>query len=75
VGASKSTVIQFIFETALISLFSILLALVIVELTLPHYNDFLNKSLQIVGSQFYLQINSDFQYYSFGGRNTCRLCC
>jgi putative ABC transport system permease protein len=30
--------------------------LVIVELTLPHYNDFLNKSLQIVGSQFYLQL-------------------
>jgi putative ABC transport system permease protein len=57
VGASKSTiVIQFIFETALISLFSILLALVIVELTLPYYNDFLNKSLQIIGSQFYLQL-------------------
>jgi putative ABC transport system permease protein len=57
VGASKSTiVIQFIFETALISLFSILLALVIVELTLPYYNDFLNKSLRIIGSQFYLQL-------------------
>lgn len=57
VGASKSTiVIQFIFETALISLFSILLALVIVELTLPYYNDFLNKSLRIIGSQFYMQL-------------------
>ncbi|WP_426091283.1 ABC transporter permease [Flavobacterium sp. DSR3-2] len=57
VGASKGTiVIQFIFETALISLFSILLALVIVELALPYYNDFLNKSLRIVGSQFYLQL-------------------
>jgi putative ABC transport system permease protein len=57
VGASKGTiVIQFIFETALISLFSILLALVIVELTLPYYNDFLNKSLRIIGSQFYLQL-------------------
>ncbi|RTY92007.1 ABC transporter permease [Flavobacterium sp. RSP46] len=57
VGASKSTiVIQFIFETALISLFSILLALVIVELTLPYYNNFLNKSLRIIGSQFYLQL-------------------
>ncbi|WP_367753145.1 ABC transporter permease [Flavobacterium sp. WC2430] len=57
VGASKRTiVIQFIFETALISLFSILLALVIVELTLPYYNDFLNKSLRIIGSQFYLQL-------------------
>ncbi|RTZ03411.1 ABC transporter permease [Flavobacterium sp. RSP49] len=57
VGASKSTiVIQFIFETALISLFSILLALVIVELTLPYYNDFLNKRLRIIGSQFYLQL-------------------
>ncbi|MFE3867734.1 ABC transporter permease [Flavobacterium sp. LS2P90] len=57
VGASKSTiVIQFIFETALISLFSILLALVIVELTLPYYNEFLNKSLRIIGSQFYMQL-------------------
>ncbi|QIH40197.1 FtsX-like permease family protein [Flavobacterium sp. Sr18] len=57
VGASKSTIVfQFIFETALISLFSILLALVIVELTLPYYNDFLNKSLRIIGSQFYLQL-------------------
>jgi putative ABC transport system permease protein len=57
VGASKGTiVVQFIFETALISLFSILLALVIVELTLPYYNDFLNKSLRIIGSQFYLQL-------------------
>lgn len=57
VGASKSTiVIQFIFETALISLFSILLALVIVELTLSYYNNFLNKSLRIIGSQFYLQL-------------------
>ncbi len=57
VGASKSTiVIQFILETVLISLLSILLALVIVEITLPYYNDFLNKSLRIMGSQFYLQL-------------------
>ncbi|WP_367769978.1 ABC transporter permease [Flavobacterium sp. WC2421] len=57
VGASKSTIIiQFIFETVLISLLSILLALVIVELSLPYYNAFLNKSLRIIGSQFYLQL-------------------
>ena len=57
VGASKSAiVIQFIFESVLICLFSILFALVIVELSLPYYNDFLNKSLQIIGSQFYLQL-------------------
>lgn len=57
VGASKGAiVIQFIFESILICLFSILLALVIVELSLPYYNDFLNKSLQIIGSQFYLQL-------------------
>ncbi|WP_035650622.1 ABC transporter permease [Flavobacterium sp. ASV13] len=57
IGASKSNIIfQFIFETTLISLFSIFLALVIVELTLPYYNNFLNKNLMIIGSQFYLQL-------------------
>jgi putative ABC transport system permease protein len=57
VGASRGDIItQFIFETILISSFSILLALVIVELTLPYYNEFLNKSLRIIGSQFYIQL-------------------
>ena len=57
VGASKSNIIyQFIFETTLISLFSIFIALVIVELTLPYYNNFLNKNLMIIGGQFYLQL-------------------
>ncbi|WP_348811178.1 ABC transporter permease [Flavobacterium maritimum] len=57
VGASKGDIVaQFIFETILISSFSILLALVIVELTLPYYNDFLGKNLMIVGSQFYIEL-------------------
>ncbi|WP_264553320.1 ABC transporter permease [Flavobacterium sp. N2038] len=57
VGASKSNIIlQFMFETILTSLFSILLALVLVELTLPYYNNFLNKNLMIIGGQFYLQL-------------------
>ncbi|MFV8270649.1 ABC transporter permease [Flavobacterium sp. GT2N3] len=57
VGASRGNIIsQFIFETILISSFSILLALVIVELALPYYNEFLEKNLMIVGSQFYLQL-------------------
>ena len=57
VGASKSNIIkQFIFETVLITTFSILLALVIVELSLPYYNEFLNKKLIIFGNQFYLQL-------------------
>ena len=57
VGASKSIIIkQFIFETILITTFSILLALVIVELSLPYYNEFLNKKLIIFGNQFYLQL-------------------
>ncbi|RKS01422.1 ABC transporter permease [Flavobacterium sp. 102] len=56
-GASKVNIIkQFIFETTLITLFSILLALVIVELSLPYYNEFLNKKLIIHGEQFYLQL-------------------
>ncbi len=57
VGASRGNIIiQFIFETVLISSFSILLALVIVELTLPYYNEFLGKNLMMVGNQFYLQL-------------------
>jgi len=57
IGASKSNIIkQFIFETVLITTFSILLALVIVELSLPYYNEFLGKKLVIFGSQFYLQL-------------------
>lgn len=57
IGASKwNIILQFIFETTLITLFSILLALVIVELSLPYYNEFLNKKLVIHGEQFYLQI-------------------
>jgi putative ABC transport system permease protein len=57
VGASKSNIIkQFIFETVLITSFSILLSLVIVELSLPYYNDFLSKKLVIFGGQFYGQL-------------------
>ena len=56
-GSSKSNIVQqFVFETALLSLFSILFALVIVELSLPYYNDFLNKTILVQGSQFYVQL-------------------
>lgn len=57
IGASKwQIVVQFVFETTLITLFSILLALVIVELSLPFYNAFLEKNLVLSGSQFALQL-------------------
>ena len=57
IGASKSNIIkQFIFETILITSFSLLFALVIVELSLPYYNEFLGKKLVIYGSQFYAQL-------------------
>ncbi len=57
VGASKSQIIvQFILETAIIVSFSILFALALVELSLPFYNDFLNKKLTMNGSEFYLQL-------------------
>ncbi|VXB24646.1 Multidrug ABC transporter substrate-binding protein [Flavobacterium sp. 9AF] len=56
-GATKSNIVkQFIFETVILVLFSIFLALVIVELSLSFYNDFLDKDLIIHGKQFYLQI-------------------
>jgi putative ABC transport system permease protein len=57
VGASKSLIsMQFVFETAIVVCFSVILALAIVELVLPFYNDFLNKDLTLNGSEFYLQI-------------------
>ncbi|WP_374173018.1 ABC transporter permease [Flavobacterium tructae] len=57
VGATKLQIItQFVFETTLITLFSLLLALVIVELSLPFYNSLLHKDLILEGSQFYLQL-------------------
>ena len=57
VGASKLQIImQFVFETVLITLFSVLLALVIVELSLPFYNALLNKNLILLGNQFYVQL-------------------
>jgi len=57
VGATKSQIIaQFVFETILITLFSVLLAMVIVELSLPFYNAFLDKNLVLIGTQFYLQL-------------------
>ncbi|OUL63895.1 ABC transporter permease [Flavobacterium sp. AJR] len=57
IGASKFSIIQqFIFETAIISLFSILIALVIVEISLPYYNAFLEKSLVLQTGQFYSQL-------------------
>lgn len=57
VGASKLDIIkQFLFETIITVLFSILLSLVIVELSLPFYNEFLNKQLIIFGGQFYGQL-------------------
>ncbi|MFC0779954.1 ABC transporter permease [Flavobacterium sp. HJSW_4] len=56
-GASKKQIVwQFIFETFLMTAFSVLLALMIVEIALPFYNSFLEKNLRIVESQFYLQL-------------------
>ncbi len=56
-GATKLNIIlQFIFETVLITFAAILLALVFVELSLPYYNQFLNKKLIIFGSQFYAHL-------------------
>lgn len=56
-GASKSNIVkQFLFETTITVSFSILFSLVIVELSLPYYNEFLGKKLLIFGEQFYLQL-------------------
>ncbi|MFD2940035.1 ABC transporter permease [Flavobacterium notoginsengisoli] len=60
-GASKSNIIgQFIFETFIITTFSILLSLVIVELSLPFYNNFLEKQLSLSGTSFFYELLSIF---------------
>ena len=57
IGASKNNIVlQFIFETVIITSFSILLSLVIVELSLPYYNNFLEKKLSISGNEFFLEV-------------------
>lgn len=57
VGATKSQIVmQFIFETAIIVSFSVLMALAIVELSLPYFNDFLRKVLILNGNEFYLEV-------------------
>jgi putative ABC transport system permease protein len=60
-GASKGNIIsQFVFETILTTLFAMLLALVIVEVSLPYYNAFLHKSLTMESSRFYGQLAGIF---------------
>ncbi len=60
-GASKKNIVyQFIFETVMTTVFAILLALLIVELSLPYYNDFLNKKLALSGSEFFVQLVAIF---------------
>ncbi|WP_116787718.1 ABC transporter permease [Flavobacterium psychrotrophum] len=60
-GASKANIVrQFIFESVLMTIGAVVLALVIVELTLPFYNNFLNKTLTLSTSQFYLQLTAIF---------------
>ena len=56
-GASTQNIIaQFIAETVFTLFISVLLALVIVELSLPYYNAFLNKSLELNSAAFYVQL-------------------
>jgi putative ABC transport system permease protein len=56
-GASKGNIVkQFIFETILTAMVAIILSLVIVELALPYYNQFLDKSLELSSGQFYVQL-------------------
>lgn len=60
-GASKTNIIvQFVFETLILVLFSTLVSLVLVELSLPYYNDFLDKMLSIQPLEIALQLGIIF---------------
>lgn len=57
IGAAKRQIVgQFLFETVITTSFSILFALVIVELLLPYYNEFLSKNMILSSGQFYMQL-------------------
>ncbi|MDR6966665.1 putative ABC transport system permease protein [Flavobacterium arsenatis] len=56
-GASKTNIVlQFLLETAITTIIALLIGLVIVELSLPYYNDFLGKTLKIHTHEFYLEL-------------------
>lgn len=56
-GASKRNIItQFLFETIIVVLIALLFSLVIVELALPYYNEFLEKNLSIQLDQIFFQL-------------------
>lgn len=57
VGAYKSDIIkQFVFETSIMAFIAIILSLAITELTLPYFNDFVNRDLSLNGSLFFMQL-------------------
>ncbi len=57
IGATKNQIVaQFVFETAVLTIFSILLALAMVELSLPYYNEFLEKSMTLGSISFFGQL-------------------
>lgn len=61
IGAAKKQIVwQFLFETVITTSFSILFALVIVELLLPYYNEFLSKNMVLNSGLFYLQLIAVF---------------
>lgn len=56
-GASSRNIIsQFVFETVITTLFAILLALVIIEVSLPYYSNFVHQELSMNSSRFYVQL-------------------
>jgi len=56
-GATKTNIVkQFMLEAAVTTLLAIILSLVLVELSLPYYNNFVDKELIIQGNQFYVQL-------------------
>ncbi|KGO85044.1 multidrug ABC transporter substrate-binding protein [Flavobacterium rivuli WB 3.3-2 = DSM 21788] len=60
-GATKANIVrQFIFEAVATTLIGVVIALVIVELVLPFYNNFLQKTLVLSSNQFYLQLIAIF---------------
>ena len=53
-GSSNNNIIkQFLFETIIITTIAFFLALAIVELTLPYYNEIINKNLTLINFTFF----------------------
>lgn len=56
-GSKRNAItLQYLFETAVLCFISLLLALILIEVVLPYFNDFFEKNLKLESVKLYLQL-------------------